>query len=367
MLAGDGDGESASGPLFTMQAYFEGHMKMKDFARTGKERPTIPHDVFGQTLPVVDIAAIREGSVEERQANVATMLEAAKSWGFFRIANHGIPLEVVKQVEADGKEFFALPMERKMRVRSSDVVNFFGYTAGSPIKWKSKWWLEGLQLKVTENGLDDLVAQAYPDEPDHAARFKKDLTAFFTPVHELSRFLVEELTEALGLTRDTFTRHEVTQMNSTGRMNHYPVCSDPDSVLGIPAHGDIQMTSILYQDGAGGLQVLKDDGQWVGIRPEESTLVVNIGDTFMALTNGILRSAVHRAVLNSKKDRYSTVYFYGIDNTTTLTVPPELVTEEHPLKYRPFTVQEHRKYLMENEIPLHGPRHLQIDPDDATS
>ena len=54
----------------------------------------------------------------------------------------------MKQVEADGKEFFALPMERKMRVRSSDVVNFFGYTAGSPIKWKSKWWLEGLQLKV---------------------------------------------------------------------------------------------------------------------------------------------------------------------------------------------------------------------------
>ncbi|KAG0574815.1 hypothetical protein KC19_VG294000 [Ceratodon purpureus] len=150
-------------------------------------------------------------------------------------------------------------------------------------------------------------------------------------------------------------------MNSTGRMNHYHVCSDPDSVLGIPVHSDIQMTSILYQDGAGGLQVLKDDGQWVGIRREESTLVVNISDTFIALTNGILHSSVHQAVLNSKKDRYSKFYFYGIDNTITLTMPLELVTKEHPLKYRPFTVQEHRNYLMENEIPLHGTRSALAD------
>lgn len=108
------------------------------------------------------------------------------------------------------------------------------------------------------------------------------MKAFFNPVHELARFLVEELTEALGLSRDTFTRLEATPPNCTGRMNHYPVCSDPDSVLGIPAHGDMQMMSILHQDDAGGLQVLKD-GQWVGIRPEDSTLVVNIADTFMVI------------------------------------------------------------------------------------
>lgn len=52
----------------------------------------------------------------------------------------------VKQVETNGKEFFALPMERKLPVRAPDFV--FGYTGGSPIKWKSKWWLEGLQIKV---------------------------------------------------------------------------------------------------------------------------------------------------------------------------------------------------------------------------
>jgi len=98
-------------------------------------------------------------------------------------------------------------------------------------------------------------------------------------MHELSRFIVEELTEALGLKRDTFTRLESENSNCTGRINHYPVCTDPESVLGIPGHADTQMLGILYQDEVGGLQILKD-GQWVGVRPDESTFVVNIGDTF---------------------------------------------------------------------------------------
>lgn len=85
-----------------------------------------------------------------------------------------------------------------------------------------------------------------------------------------------------------------------------------------------------------------------------------------ALTNGILHSPVHRAVVNAKKDRYSTVYFYGIDNNITLSVPEKLITEDRPLKYRPFTIKEHRKFIVDNEVPLHATRHLQINPEDTT-
>jgi hypothetical protein len=85
MAVGDGT------PLYTMQAYFEGKMKVAEFSRTGEDKPTTPHNVFDDTLPVIDIAAIKEGNLGARQA----MLEAAKSWGFFRITNHGVPLQVV--------------------------------------------------------------------------------------------------------------------------------------------------------------------------------------------------------------------------------------------------------------------------------
>lgn len=82
-----------------------------------------------------------------------------------------------------------------------------------------------------------------------------------------------------------------------------------------------------------------------------------------AITNGILKSVRHRVVVNATQPRYSTVYFYGIDNTIPLTVPPELVTEDRPLLYKPFTVNEYRKWIISNAIPLHSYKHLQINPE----
>jgi isopenicillin N synthase-like dioxygenase len=69
-----------------------------------------------------------------------------------------------------------------------------------------------------------------------------------------------------------------------------------------------------------------------------------------AITNGILLSAAHRVVLNATRSRYATIYFYGIDNVQELSVPPELVTEERPLKYRPFTVNEYREHVVKSQI-----------------
>ena len=86
-----------SEPLYTLQALWDGKMTMQDFMVVGKEQPTLPHNVFEQdgALPVVDIGALIGIDREAREANMATMLDAAKTWGFFKIRNHGVPLEVV--------------------------------------------------------------------------------------------------------------------------------------------------------------------------------------------------------------------------------------------------------------------------------
>lgn len=85
-----------------------------------------------------------------------------------------------------------------------------------------------------------------------------------------------------------------------------------------------------------------------------------------AITNGILHSAAHRVALNSTRSRYATIYFYGIDNVAPLTVPPELVTPDRPLKYRPFTVNAYRDYTVQNEIPVDGVKFLQVQPEATT-
>jgi len=95
-ISGGCTGSATANPLYTMQAYFEGKMSLEEFARSEEEKPTVAHDEFDESLPVIDVAALRTGAPEDRQANVARMLEAAKSWGFFKIINHGVPLQVVQ-------------------------------------------------------------------------------------------------------------------------------------------------------------------------------------------------------------------------------------------------------------------------------
>ena len=109
-----------------------------------------------------------------------------------------------------------------------------------------------------------------------------DLTSYFAKMRDLSRLMVECLTEGLGLPRDTFTKLETSNAICNARVNHYPACPDPSKVFGIPGHKDPQMLSILYQDEVGGLQVVRN-GKWIGIRPDDSTFVVNLGDTFEVL------------------------------------------------------------------------------------
>ena len=67
--------------------------------------------------------------------------------------------------------------------------------------------------------------------------------------------------------------------------------------------------------------------------------------------------------VNTTRSRYATIYFYGIDNVAQLRVPPELVTEERPLKYRPFTVNEYRECVVKHQIPMDGVKYLQIQPE----
>ena len=86
-------------PMYTMQALWDGKMTLKDFQVAAKDQViTVPHNVFEQdeALPVIDVAALLGTDREAREANIATMLEAAKTWGFFKIRNHGVPLEVVR-------------------------------------------------------------------------------------------------------------------------------------------------------------------------------------------------------------------------------------------------------------------------------
>ncbi|BFG18480.1 hypothetical protein CerSpe_047540 [Prunus speciosa] len=93
------------------------------------------------------------------------------------------------------------------------------------------------------------------------------------------------------------------------RTNLYPTCQEPNRSHGTGPHCDPNALTILHQDLVGGLDLFVDN-KWHKVRPIPGALVINIGDVFAnALSNGIYRSCLHRAVVNSHKERRSLVFF----------------------------------------------------------
>jgi isopenicillin N synthase-like dioxygenase len=96
----------------------------------------------------------------------------------------------------------------------------------------------------------------------------------------LATQILELCAQGLGLARDTFTKpFDGTAGDCISRINYYPPCPLSSLTLGLGAHTDPNLLTILSQCKVGGLQVCKN-GTWISVKPKPDTLILNIGDTF---------------------------------------------------------------------------------------
>ena len=65
-----------------------------------------------------------------------------------------------------------------------------------------------------------------------------------------------------------------------------------------------------------GLQVLNKTGDWVDVPNIPGTLVVNIGQAFEVITNGVCKATTHR-VLGGESKRFSVPFFQGVRRNLT--------------------------------------------------
>lgn len=79
-----------------------------EFIRAENEQPAMT-TMHGSVLevPTIDINDFDEERV------VSLISKASEEWGLFQIVNHGIPTQVIHNLQRVGKEFFELPQEEK--------------------------------------------------------------------------------------------------------------------------------------------------------------------------------------------------------------------------------------------------------------
>lgn len=93
-----------------------------------------PREARSDEIPIIDLTGIDDGSGTKHDRIVREIKQASENIGFFYIANHGIPTEIIDNAREVAITFFKQPEETKMRVSKSRSKHFNGYHANGMSK-----------------------------------------------------------------------------------------------------------------------------------------------------------------------------------------------------------------------------------------
>jgi isopenicillin N synthase-like dioxygenase len=181
--------------------------------------------------------------------------------------------------------------------------------------------------------------------PDRPSQLRPALVDYFTEVRTLAHRLTELFAAALHLPGDFFAE-KTGHSTDTMRINHYerrPGEPDPlEGQMGMGAHTDYGVLTVLYADAVPGLQIVSPDGHWVDVLPEPGCLLVNLGDLTATWTNDHWRSTLHRVVPSPPGAvRRSAAFFHDGNYDALVECLPTCTSADDPPRYAPVTAGEH--------------------------
>ncbi|KAF4377883.1 hypothetical protein CsatB_003029 [Cannabis sativa] len=292
-------------------------------------------------VPLINLSAFLSGDQEKVMEACQLVDEACRKHGFFLVVNHGIDSKLIADAHRFMDSFFELPpLEKEKALKKQGEL--FGYSSSLIGRFQSKLpWKETLSVRYStiKNTPTNIIKNYFQNKLgenfEETGRVFQDLAE---AMNKLSLQIVELLGASLGVGKARF-KDFYEETDSIMRLNNYPVCPKPELTLGIGPHSDPSSVTILHQQQVEGLQVFVDN-KWQKISSNSDAFVVNIGDTFMALSNGIYKSCFHRVVVNSEKPRKTLAFFLTVNSDKLISPPSELVNDWSPRIYPDFTWPE---------------------------
>jgi isopenicillin N synthase-like dioxygenase len=301
-------------------------------------------------IPIIDLSATCAGGPDT--ATVDAIQKACTEVGFFYLVNHGVAAEVIAELVAQAKVFFALPEADKRELLLDQRMR--GYL---PLYYRS---YEGEERAGTshqegfwigyDTALDSLRPLDGPNQwPSALPQLRSAMLAYLDAVEELSQRMLRLFAGALELPVDTLLAN-FTRPTSRLKLNHYPLQQDPvsENNIGVVPHSDSGCFTILWQDHNGGLEVQNEHGDWVGAPPLADSFVVNIGNILQYWSNGRFSSTPHRVINRNGGDRYSIPFFVNPDFGTVI----RPLADSDDIGFEAFEYGKYQVDLWRNTFPL---------------
>ncbi|KAB2020191.1 hypothetical protein ES319_D07G051100v1 [Gossypium barbadense] len=296
-------------------------------------------------IPTIDMSRLRMNG-NKRSIAIEELGEACRHRGFFQVVNHGISQSILDEALAMALGFFDLPSEEKLKFKSNDVYNPVRY--GTSLKDgadKVQFWR--VFLEHYAHPLDAWI-DSWPHNPP---QYREKMGKYCAQVRNLALELMGMIIESLSL---RISPNRLTPKMDRGMqimaVNCYPPCPKPEMALGLPPHSDYTCLTIILQSSTG-LEILDtDDGNWKMVPELHGALQVHIGDHFEVMSNGVYKSVVHRATLNSEKTRISIASLHSLGMDDKMETANELIDEQNPKRYKESSFRDFLDFLANNDI-----------------
>ncbi|KAI1204818.1 Clavaminate synthase-like protein [Annulohypoxylon truncatum] len=290
------------------------------------------------SVPILDLALARDPQTKPQF--LADLRHALMEVGFLYLKNVGIPDELWDQVISEGKAFFDIPKEEKLKIEMKNAPSFLGYSQLSAEITAGKIdHREQIDLS-TDHPIPPPGAPLYanlqaPNQwPSESVlpNFRKAYTEYMQRMGAISLEFTSLIAEAIELPADAFDRYFDADQQHKLKIVKYPDVSELGLGLGLGLNGEVvegqgvgphkdsMLTSYLLQaSDHRGLQVQNMRGRWIDCAPVPRTLVVAIGQGLEALTRGVCASTTHRVLSPAAGAgaRFSIPFFQGVRPSTT--------------------------------------------------
>jgi isopenicillin N synthase-like dioxygenase len=300
------------------------------------------------SLPIIDIAGVRAGDPAATRTAAEAIHRACTTVGFFYVAKHGVPDEIIAAAVDQAKRFFRQPLEKKREVAVN--ARHRGFNAlGDALMYEAKrpdykeFFSMGLELAED----DPDVAAGEPlrgpnNWPADMPAFRAALAGYYEAIGACGADLLRCVAISLGIDEGFFAERYTKRLQRT-QIIYYPPqdAALGEDQFGVAPHTDFGCITLLWQDASGGLEVLeRSSKRWIAAPPIDGTLVVNVGDLLGRWTNDRYASTPHRVINRSGQERFSIATFYD-PSFKAIVDPRDLGTPAEECRYEPIAAGEH--------------------------
>jgi flavonol synthase len=266
-------------------------------------------------IPVIDLEAASAGD----RAQLDAIRAGTEDVGAIQVVNHGVPRDLIDDLNRRMARLLALPREQKARLASPHPYR--GWR-----QWPDDFGhLELERFNVAQfDGIADASAAGVPEEylglyahanawPEDDRGLRETAFGYMEACRGLAGRVLGLYARAHHLPADTFDLGRVPHYRLT--VNDYPTWTYPEDdgagdKLLLLEHADDSAVTILGQQGDyEGLQVQGPDGDWNRVPLIPGALQVFSGHLLARWTGGRLRPGRHRVLAGGTVTRRSTAVF----------------------------------------------------------